>query len=105
VVASAALLGIFFIPSVFGEVVNQIFQTRWFSLISLGALIANITAGLFGTFTGPTVTRRFEDANGAIVQVSLYEPPLWAAWAMLFVICATCLALLSRKVKAYEVVR
>jgi hypothetical protein len=90
---------------VFGEVVNQIFQTRWFSLISLGALIANITAGLFGTFTGPTVTLRFEDAHGAIVQVSLYEPPLWAAWAMLFVICATCLALLSRKVKAYEVVR
>jgi ABC-2 type transport system permease protein len=105
VVASAALLGIFFIPSVFGEVVNQIFQTRWFSLISLGSLIANITAGLFGTFTGPTVTRRFEDAEGAIVQVSLFEPPLWASWTVLFVICAICLALLSWKVKAYEVVR
>jgi hypothetical protein len=35
----------------------------------------------------------------------LNEPPLWASWAALFVVCAICLALLSRKVKAYEVVR
>ena len=50
VVASAALLGLFFIPSVFGEVVNQLFRTRWGSIISLGALMRNVTAGLFGTF-------------------------------------------------------
>src|SRR5712691_12923372 len=34
VVASAALLGLFFIPSVFGEVVNNIFLTRWGNIIS-----------------------------------------------------------------------
>src|SRR5918996_1288272 len=38
VVASAALLGLFFIPSVFGEFINVVFQTRWGNLISLGAL-------------------------------------------------------------------
>src|SRR5918993_1028839 len=35
VVASAALLGLFFIPSVFGEFINLVFQTRWGNLISL----------------------------------------------------------------------
>jgi len=32
-------------------------------------------------------------------------PPLWASWLVMFLICAACLALLSRKVKAYEVVK
>src|SRR5258705_6830216 len=50
VIASGALLGIFFISWVFGEVVNQMFLTRLGSIISLGAFIRNVTAGLFGTF-------------------------------------------------------
>jgi hypothetical protein len=33
------------------------------------------------------------------------EPPLWASWFALFLLCALCLWLLSRKVKAYEVVK
>src|SRR5215217_2204949 len=49
-IASAALLGIFLIPSVFGEFINLVFQTHWGNLISLGALIKNVTKGLFGTF-------------------------------------------------------
>src|SRR5688500_9133083 len=54
VVASGALLGLFFIPSVFGEVVNQILLTRWGSIISLSALMNNVTAGLFGLFENST---------------------------------------------------
>ena len=54
VVASGALLGLFFIPSVFGEVVNNLFLTRWGNIISLGALMKNVTAGLFGTFVRST---------------------------------------------------
>src|SRR5215204_2521205 len=54
VIASASLLGLFFIPSVFGEVVNVVFRTRWGNIISLGALMKNISAGLFGTFERTT---------------------------------------------------
>jgi ABC-2 type transport system permease protein len=103
VIASAALLGLFFIPSVFGEVVNVIFRTRWGNLISLGALTRNISAGLFGTFerTSSVIT----DMDGEVIsRVVLSEPPLWASWAVLFLVCAICLAILSAKVKAYEVV-
>ena len=100
VIASAALLGIFFIPSVFGEVVNNIFQTRWGNIVSLGALMKNVSAGLFGTFVRTTEHMTFDGA-----EVILTEPPLWCSWAALFVICAICLALLSSRIKAYEVVR
>jgi ABC-2 type transport system permease protein len=104
VVASAALLGIFFIPSVFGEVVNQIFLTRWGSIISLGALIKNVTAGLFGTFVRTYgMSTEWDGRFGR--EITIYEPPLWVSWFVLFLVCAICLALLSRKVKAYEVVR
>jgi len=104
VIASAALLGIFFIPWVFGEVVNQMFLTRWGSIISLGALMRNVTSGLFGTFVQASgQITQFDGRVGREIVVN--EMPLWAAWLALFVVCAICLALLSRKVKAYEVVR
>lgn len=103
VIASATLLGLFFIPSVFGEVVNVIFQTRWGNLISLGALTRNVSAGLFGTFE--RTTNVVTDVSGDVVsRVVLSEPPLWTSWAVLFLVCAICLAILSAKVKAYEVV-
>jgi ABC-2 type transport system permease protein len=104
VIASAALLGLFFIPSVFGEVVNVIFQTRWGNIISLGALMKNVTAGLFGTFER-TVSFMTPMDGEVATRISLTEPPLWVCWFALFLVCAACLALLSRKVKAYEVVR
>jgi len=104
VIASAALLGIFFIPSVFGEVINQIFLTRWGNIISLGALIKNVTAGLFGTFV--LASGHVTAWDGRVGhEIIVNEPPLWASWFALFVVCAICLALLSRKVKAYEVVK
>ena len=106
VVASAALLGLFFIPSVFGEFINLVFQTRWGNLISLGALMKNVQAGLFGTFERVSGSVRITDFNDNVVrEVLLIEPPLWASWTMLFVVCAICLSVLAWKVKAYEVVR
>jgi ABC-2 type transport system permease protein len=104
VIASAALLGIFFIPSVFGEVINQLFLTRWGNIISLGALIKNVTAGLFGTFV--QASGHVTEWDGRIGrEIIVHEPPLLASWFVLFLICVICLALLSRKVKAYEVVK
>jgi ABC-2 type transport system permease protein len=103
VVASGALLGLFFIPSVFGEVVNQIMQTRWGSIVSLSAMMNNVTSGLFGLFER-TTGRVVGFDRGVATTITLTEPPLWVSWFMLFLVCAGCLALLSRKVKAYEVV-
>jgi ABC-2 type transport system permease protein len=105
VVASAALLGIFFVPSVFGEVVNQIFATRWGSVISIAAMMKNVSAGLFGSFAQTVGRRTITDFDGNVISViTISEPPLWVCWGVLFLVCAICLAVLSRRVKAYEVV-
>lgn len=106
VVASGVLLGIFIIPSAFAEIVNQIFQTRWGSIFSLAALMKSVSDGLFGLFDRVYQTIAIRDFNDNIIrEVLLVEPPLWCSWAALFVVCAVCLALLSWKVKAYEVVK
>ena len=64
----------------------------------------NVTAGLFGTFA--QASGQMIEFDGRIGrEIVVNEMPLWAAWLALFVVCAICLALLSRKVKAYEVVR
>jgi ABC-2 type transport system permease protein len=105
VAARAALLGAFFIPTAFAAIVNEIFQTHWGHIFDLRALIGNVWAGLFGTFVREFVEGR-EYRNGRIVASAFRtEPPLWASWFMLFLICAICLWLLSRKVRAYEVVK
>jgi ABC-2 type transport system permease protein len=105
VAARAALLGAFFIPTAFAAIVNEIFQTRWGHIFDLRALIGNVWSGLFGTFVREAVEDR-EFRNGRIVAVAFRtEPPLWASWIILFLICALCLWLLSRKVRAYEVVK
>lgn len=106
VVASGVLLGLFIIPSAFAEIINLMFQTRWGSLFSLSALVISVTNGLFGLFdrvSGLIQIRDFDD--NVIREITLVEPPLWCSWAALFAVCAVCLALLSWKVKAYEVVK
>ena len=107
IVASAAMLGIVFIPSVFGSVfINILFQTKFGDLVSLFALMGHVTSGLFGTFdrvAGRIVTSDF--GEDVLREVVIMNPPLWACWTALFLFCAACLALLSWKVKAYEVVK
>jgi ABC-2 type transport system permease protein len=105
IAARAALLGLFFIPTVFAAIVNEIFQTRWGHIFDLQDLIGNVWAGLFGTFARQGTERGEFQRNGIVTQIVFTEPPLWASWLVLFLICALCLWLLSRKVRAYEVVK
>jgi len=91
---------------VFGAFINEVFKTQIGNLVSLGALIRNVTSGLFGTFDRLNEVRRISDFDGTVLrEIVIYQPPLWASWMMLFLLCMVCLALLSWKVKAYEVVR
>ncbi len=96
--ASGALLALYLIPSVFAEVINQMFATRWGHIISIDSLRRSVTAGLFGTFEQSS--RQLTFSGDRIMN----EPPLWCSWLVLFLICTLCLAILSRRVKAYEVV-
>ena len=104
VVASGIMLGLFFVPSAFGVFINEVFTTRIGNLLSFVALMTNVSSGLFGTFVQTDTVMRM-NFDGVVTQRVVTEPPLWASWTMLFLICTVCLALLSRKLKAYEVVK
>jgi ABC-2 type transport system permease protein len=105
VAASAALLGLFFIPPAISEIINNLFVTRLGSLLNLSRVIGMVWADLFGNFSRQTPRiERF--ANGRVpTRVDLMEPPLWANVFVLLLLCAFCLLLLVRKIKAYEVAR
>jgi hypothetical protein len=109
VVASGAMLGLFFVPSAFGGIVNEIFLTRAGNLISLWAAMNSIWQGLFGLFVreagivrGNVTTPVYDNE---LVDIILLEPPLWASWLVVAIACLVCVWILSRKVRAYEVIK
>jgi ABC-2 type transport system permease protein len=102
--ASAALFALFFVPSIFGTIINELFTTRIGNLLNLSQLSYAIWSGMLGLFSrvsGQIRVRR----GGRLVYIDLIEPPLWSSWLMFALICAGCLLLLYKKVKAYEVIR
>ncbi len=109
VVASGSMLGLFFVPSAFGEIVNQLFLTRSGQLISLWATMNSIWRGLFGLFERQAGTIRGKVTNPIydeqFFDIVLLEPPLWASWLVIALVCGVCIWLLSSKVRAYEVIK
>lgn len=109
VVASGALLGMFFVPSAFGEIINNLFLTRAGHLISMWATMNSIWRGLFGLFERQTGAVRGTVSNPVYERqyfdIVLLEPPLWVSWLVILSVFAVCVLLLSRKVRAYEVIK
>ena len=90
--ASAALFGLFIISNAIGLMVNGVLQTRWGSLFNLTLVMKTIEDSLF------------RDANSMDLPRWMVLPTP-AAWISFAVFLAMCLFLLTRKVRAYEVVR
>lgn len=109
VVASGAMLGMFFVPSALGAIINELFLTRSGNLISLWATVNNIWLGLFWLFERENGTIRGRVSNPVydkqFFDIVLLEPPLWASWLIVGIVCLVCVWLLSRRVRAYEVIK
>jgi ABC-2 type transport system permease protein len=91
--ATSALFMIFVVGAAFGGAVNATLDTRWGKLLMLGEMAQTIWARLFGgvPFLGGDWPR---------------DPlPVGACWLGLTVACAAALAILHKKIRAYEVVR
>ncbi len=109
VVASGAILGLFFVPGAFGTIVNELFLTRSGHLISLWATMNSVWLGLFGLFERQTGAVRGRANSpiyqGQYVDIALLEPPLWVSWLVIAAVCGICVWILARKVRAYEVIK
>lgn len=90
--ASAALFGLFIISTAIGFTTNGVLQTRWGSLFNLWIIMKTIEDSLF----------REPNSAGLPEWMVLPTP---AAWIMFGLFLSFCLFLLTRKVRAYEVVR
>ena len=90
--ASAALFGLYMISNAIGFMIDGVLQTRWGGLFSLSIEMRAIEDSLF------------RETNSAGLP-SWMVLPTSAAWFMLALFMALCLFLLTRKVRAYEVVR
>ena len=85
--ASAALFAIFIIPTPIGFAIEGIFRTRKGHLLNLGMALDQLARELFRTMTDEY---RFQSFGEAWL--------VWGAYGLL------CLWMLSRKVRAYEVI-
>jgi ABC-2 type transport system permease protein len=95
-VAGALLFALFIVGAGFGQAVNQILVTRWGDLFHINRMVRVIWTWLF---VG-------EAADAQRIRGVLVEPiPVWGAWLALGVLCGICLLLLTRRLRAYEVVR
>ncbi len=86
IVAGALLLAVMFFGAGFGEAINAVLRTNSGFFMNIGMLMGTVWNALF----------RVEPDHAISVG---------AAWIALLVYCAICVALLVRKVRAYEVVR
>lgn len=86
IVAGALLLAVMFFGAGFAQAINTVLQTESGHFFNVAYLMTTVWNALFQV-----------DAEHAI--------PVAQAWAALLLYCAICLALLMRKVRAYEVVR
>ena len=86
IVAGALLLGVMFFGAGFAQAINTVLQTQSGHFFNVAYLMGTVWNSLFQV-----------DAEHAI--------PVPQAWIALLLYCAICLALLMRKVRAYEVVQ
>jgi ABC-2 type transport system permease protein len=88
-VARVSLLIVFFVLTGFAAALNEALGTWWGYLFSLSTAMENVRASLFGLPLN----------DNDLAQ------PVWSAWLTLVLGCGLSLWLLSRRIRAYEVVR
>src|ERR1022692_2228162 len=86
IVAGALLLGVMFFGAGFAQAINAVMRIESGHFFDVAYLMGTVWNALFRV-----------DTEHAI--------PVAQAWSALLVYCAICLALLMRKVRAYEVIR
>jgi ABC-2 type transport system permease protein len=99
IVATGLFVGLFFVSAGLGEVLNHTLRTYWGKLLNLGYVIKTIWKDLFDV----VVTER--QRRGQIGDPTQLDVPSGYCWLVLLAIAGVCLLLLTRRLRAREVVR
>ncbi len=99
IVATGLFVGLFFVSAGLGEAFNQTLRTYWGNLLNLGYVITTVWKDLFDV----VVTER--QRRGRIGDPRLLDIPPGYCWLVLLGVAAVCLLLLTRRLRAREVVR
>jgi ABC-2 type transport system permease protein len=86
IVAGALLLGVLFFGAGLAQTINAVMQTRLGHFVDIVYLMATVWTALFDIHMSRAIS-------------------VFQAWIALLAYCALCLALLMRKVRAYEVIK
>lgn len=86
IVAGALLLGVMFFGAGFGQAINAVLRIQTGYFLNVAYLMNEVWSDLFRVYTEQWISTT-------------------DAWIALLIYCAICLALLMRKVRAYEVVK
>ena len=97
--AGALMFGVFFVAAAFGATVDAVQRTKWGHILQISDLIGQIWVSLFEG-SNPSTN------GGVFFRVTQGEElPLWCCWGAVLALCAVCLYMLARKIRAAEVVR
>ena len=99
IVATGLYVGVFFVLAGLGEAFNETLRTYWGKLLNLGYLINTVWQDLFEV----VVTER--QRRGQIGDPTKLDIPVGYCWVALLMLAGFCLLLLSRRLRAREVVR
>ena len=87
-VARITMIIVFFVLFGFAQALNGVLDVWWGLMLSLWTAVENVWSGLFGLAIDDDLAM-----------------PIWAAWTTILGACLISLWLLSRRIRAYEVVR
>jgi ABC-2 type transport system permease protein len=99
IVATGLYVGLFIILAGLGRAFNGALRTYWGNLLNVGYLITNVWKDLFDV----VITDR--QRRGQIGDPTGLDIPVGYCWLVLLAIAGVCLLLLSRRLRAREVVR
>ena len=93
-IAAAALFGVFFVTAGFGTISNLLLETRWGTLLNLGAAMRMIWRWLF-----------LQESVYRVMIPRLEFMPAWTGLLSLIAVCVISLFLLNWKIRPAQVVR
>jgi ABC-2 type transport system permease protein len=93
--AMGLFIGVFAVGQAAGRILGRMFQSNWGRLLDIDYLVTTVWWDLF----------RLQRPARGIRAPQPSDLPWWSAWVVIALVCALCVLILDRRLRAREVVR